>query len=291
MHKTLVGKENYLFLYNDSAEGLLGHCFNKSTVSQSHLNLLSQKDNYMIFVYPDKCLYYRQYLPDTYDPKYRKSMNMYKQKLGSKCIDMFEHLDRNENLYYKTDTHINFKGNIIVYKIALEAIKQNFNIVIEPKPIYMRSIENEELFRRFDILPYNGGDLTRFRNIGSQTCTDKRDTFYYDPQYLFIDFYRVPHSNSIVQVLNNKLENVTQSYVGKIVNWDLISGPYMLYQSNLHKQFKIVIFYDSFFCGILPLFFYEFREVFFIKAAYNESTITKINPDYIFEFRVERFLQ
>jgi len=33
-----------------------------------------------------------------------------------------------------------------------------------------------------------------------------------------------------------------------------------------------------------------FSEVYMIKSAFNNKIIEKINPDYIFEFRVERFL-
>jgi len=33
-----------------------------------------------------------------------------------------------------------------------------------------------------------------------------------------------------------------------------------------------------------------FEEVYMIKNTYDETLVDKINPDFVFEFRVERFL-
>jgi hypothetical protein len=53
---------------------------------------------------------------------------------------------------------------------------------------------------------------------------------------------------------------------------------------------KVVIFYDSFLLSTIWLYLTMFEEVYLIKNTYNESIIDKINPDFIFEFRIERFL-
>jgi len=40
----------------------------------------------------------------------------------------------------------------------------------------------------------------------------------------------------------------------------------------------------------MSLYIKMFEEVYMIKDVYNRKIIEKINPDLIFEYRVERFL-
>ena len=74
-----------------------------------------------------------------------------------------------------------------------------------------------------------------------------------------------------------------------MVDWNIVSK-YMIYKKNNLKNFKVIIFYDSFLLNILPLYMELFNEVYMIKNVYSNQLIEMINPDYIFEFRVERFL-
>jgi hypothetical protein len=77
----------------------------------------------------------------------------------------------------------------------------------------------------------------------------------------------------------------------KIIDWNILSD-YILYRKNdiYNNNLKIIIFYDSFLINIIHLLLNLFREIYFIKDIFNEKYINIINPDYIFEFRVERFL-
>lgn len=69
---------------------------------------------------------------------------------------------------------------------------------------------------------------------------------------------------------------------------------YILYRNNENngeqKQYKVLLFYDSFLANVLDLYLKLFKEVYMIKDIYDRKYIEYIKPDYVFEFRVERFL-
>ena len=52
----------------------------------------------------------------------------------------------------------------------------------------------------------------------------------------------------------------------------------------------MLIFYDSFLLPMLSVYLNMCREVYMSKNSYSPELINVIQPDYIFEFRVERFL-
>jgi hypothetical protein len=47
MNKTLIGKDNYLFLINDSSNEIINHCTNNIPISLDHLNLYKNTDNFL----------------------------------------------------------------------------------------------------------------------------------------------------------------------------------------------------------------------------------------------------
>ena len=56
--KTLIGKNNILFLCNDSAEELDVHCSNKLKIHDLSLSRYTF-NNYSLFVYPDKTVIFK----------------------------------------------------------------------------------------------------------------------------------------------------------------------------------------------------------------------------------------
>jgi hypothetical protein len=86
------------------------------------------------------------------------------------------------------------------------------------------------------------------------------------------------------------LNDETLLLENKIVGWDIFSN-YIIYKKNNDRKHKIIIFYDSFLINILPLYLNLFNEVYLIKNVYSNNLIDLINPDYVFEFRAERFLR
>jgi hypothetical protein len=288
LNKTLIGKENYLFLINDTNKELEVHCNNLNLVDMEKLkNYTFQK--YMMIVFPNKSFIYKEYLPDNYKAKYRPAVEIYKNKFQNKLIDTYNILKNEEDTYYKTDTHINLKGNYIVYKKFIEKANELYNLNLIPKQINL-------LMKKCELnkLPYGIGDLTWSYNLGNQLLIDKIDNFYYSKDIPdFYNVYKIIKTDNLRFLdyqLNDETENLKLK--NEIAHW-LVISKHIIYKKNIDKSnnpIKVIIFYDSFLLNILPLYLEMFYEVYFIKFYYNNTLIELIKPDYVFEFRLERFL-
>jgi len=131
-NKTLIGRDNILFLINDSAQELNIHCENLDKIYDKSLSRYNV-DNFIIFIYPNKSLIYKENLPSEYNIKYRPGLDIYKQKFNNNLYDLYEILKNEKDIYYKTDTHINIKGNYLVYKYVIEIINKRLGLNIEYK--------------------------------------------------------------------------------------------------------------------------------------------------------------
>lgn len=284
MNKTLIGKDNYLFLTNDSAKELEVHCDNLNLVTDKKLTKYEQLNNFLLIVFPNKSLVYKNYLPDNYNVKYRPALDNYKYVLTNKLVDMYDVLKNENDIYYKTDTHINMKGSYIVYKHFIENLNKIHNLNIKPKTINLLSkkcILND--------LQLGLGDLLWKSNLGEQIVEEETDTFYYsnDVEYIYCSY--VIQENSDIQLLDNNLIVRNNDYIGSDLSWNILSK-FILHKQNVNKKYKVVIFYDSFLIPFLSVYLEMFEHVYLIKNVYDTIIIEKINPDFVFEFRVERFL-
>jgi hypothetical protein len=285
LYKTLIGKNDYLFLINDSGEELQVHCNNRLKVNIHALSRYTFK-NYFMFVYPNKSYIYKEHLPDEYSGKckHRPSLNVYKNKFKSNLYDLYEILKDESDVYYKTDTHINFKGNYIVYKYFIEIINFRLDLNIIPEEIEL-SVKTCEL----SSLKLEVGDLTEPLNLGDQELSNTQDNFYYNDNYFFYCVYKIDKDNDI-RFLDYNFNDKTVELDGRIAYWDIMTS-YIIYKKNDNKiPLRILIFYDSFLLSILPLLFDLFNEIYFIKTTHSNDLINFVKPDYVFEFRVERFL-
>jgi hypothetical protein len=78
--------------------------------------------------------------------------------------------------------------------------------------------------------------------------------------------------------------------MGQTAGWEILSK-HIIYKTNSNtNKLKVIIFYDSFLLSIISLYMELFGEVYMIKSVYDNRLIEAIKPDYVFEFRVERFL-
>lgn len=196
-----------------------------------------------------------------------------------------KYLKMKKDIYYKTDTHINIKGNYLVYKYVIEIINKKLGLNIEYKKLDIDVINCE-----LKTLPYGIGDLTWNSNLGNQYLEDIKDNFYFNDEITwFYCNYKIKKDDNI-RFLNNDLLDNTNNMEGEKVTWDTVTN-YIIYVKNDSKiNSKILIFYDSFLLNALPLYFYLFNEIYFVKKAYSYNLIEQIKPDFVFEFRVERFL-
>jgi ribosome-interacting GTPase 1 len=198
---------------------------------------------------------------------------------------VYDVLKNETDVYYKTDTHINLKGAYIVYKFFINTINSRLNINIQPKNINITSKTCA-----LNTLPYGIGDLTWKTNLQDQQLDDIMDTFYFNEQCLsFYLNYKIT-IDSVIRFLDYKLIDNTNNLVNKNVDWDIISK-YIIYKKNTNKiNMKVLIFYDSFLLSTIPLYLELFNEIYLIKTVYSNDFIKLIQPNYVFEFRVERFL-
>ena len=284
MNKTLIGKNNYLFLINDDSKELQQHCDNLSVTHDPNLSRYTF-NNFFITVFPDKSVQCKDYLPDNYKVKYRPGLETYLKKFKNKLLDTYKILKDTNDVFYKTDTHMNLKGCYMVYCEFIRRINFLYNLNLTVKPV---KIEQREC-----ILTSTGvgiGDLTWPINLGTQELDDVNDTYYFSNDVPPYNSYKINNSSNI-RILSYELEDKTRELEDKneFLHWTIVSN-YIIHKNINPNAKKVVIFYDSFLLNTLPLYIDLFENVYFIKDVFNTSFLNKIKPDYIFEFRVERFL-
>jgi hypothetical protein len=213
MNTTLIGKNNYLFLINDSCRELDIHCNNLNLVKDKSLERYTF-NNFALIVFPDKSVIYKEHLPDIYFLKnrYRPGLDIYIDVLRNKIIDTYDILKNEEDVYYKTDSHINMKGSFIVYKFFIQELNKIYNLDIKPKEITILSkkcILGE--------LQLGIGDLLWESNLGDQIIDDASDTFYYSNENENIYCNHKIQINDKIQILNRDLIQQNTNLEGSII--------------------------------------------------------------------------
>jgi hypothetical protein len=287
-NKTLIGKNGYLFLQNDSSNEIKRHETETSNISIDSLNRYdSVQKKYFITVFPNKSFVCRSELPDGYDLKYRSDLNVYKKKFGDYLLDGYTIIRDDIETFYKTDTHMNLRGTLQIYYEFLKKINSLFKLNLKTKKIKIESTAVENLAE------YSHGDLTWQSNLGDQILDDRRDVYYFSKEITNLyplEIVDKKHRVNFFKLENNDLIDCNSSVIGTQFDWNVISK-YILHKKNKSDpKYKVLIFYDSFLISTLFLYLDLFDEVYMQKNVFDKNLVTKINPDYIFEFRVERFL-
>lgn len=289
MDKTLIGKEGWLFLQNDSAKELEVHCNNLNLVSGSLDNRFKGiKDKYFLTIFPNKSYIMKKFLPDGFVPIFRPAFDNYLEYFGNHLLDGLAILApiADKLTYYKTDTHINTFGAYLVYREFVEKINEIFSLGI--LPIDASFIESS--VSSLSKLQNGIGDLTWSENLGSQELHSTDDFFYDSPDIEKIYMsHKISLSNQL-HIFDYDLVNVTESLSDQILVWEIISKNILFQRNKGVSNKRVVIFYDSFLLSTLSLYLTMFTEVFMAKCCFNKDLINKLKPDLIFEFRVERFL-
>jgi hypothetical protein len=297
MIKTLIGKDDYLFLINDSNKELDIHVNGYTTVCQDSFKKYEKYlDKFLLFIYPDKSYHLKKFLPDNIISKYRPGYLLYKEYFKDKIFDFTEILKHIEEPFYKTDTHINFLGGYYVNYYFIEQINIFFNMNIFFKKLDIKKKNMCLLDLKLGI-----GDLLFKENIGDLVINNNIDTYYYNydipyfyTKYLIDNNEKIIYDNTkifFIKIENNKVVDYTTKLVGNYSTWD-INSKHIIFVENesIKNNNKILIFYDSFLLHSMQLYFNLFKYTFFSKTCFSHEIIETLNPDYIFEFRVERFL-
>ena len=292
--KTLIGKNNYLFLQNDS--------YRESEVHNDNLDLIKSDfsvkppkyfDRYLLIVFPDKSLICKEHLPDGYNMKYRPGMETYKKHLKDQIFDLYPYLT-NDDVYYKTDVHMNLNGMAIAYRAIIDKLNELFGLKLEKMPIRLE--KKECVLMDLNI---GAGDLTWEMNLGNQHLDSRLDNYYYseDIASIYCSYKIAPENIYNLTAFNFELEDETKLNDGALIDWYFLSK-YIIKTKNENatNKTRVVIFYDSFLTSTLELWMKTFYEVYFIKIPIpkylfsnknNLEIIDKIKPDYVLEFRVE----
>jgi hypothetical protein len=291
LHKSLIGKNGYLFLQNDSSKELKIHCENLCLVSDVTLKrYMSYKDKYFFVVFPDKSYICKDFLPDSFDSKYRPGFNIYKDYFKEKLLDGYEVLKDIDDIYYKTDSHMNLKG---AYEIYCKFI-DNFNETSTSTKLDKQNliIEKRDV-SSLNILGVGIGDLMWVSNLGNQTLLSTTDNYYYSNNLpeIYLKYKIVETGELRIMALENKIPlDKTANYLNTLITWPILSCNFIYKKNEGKPKYKCLIFYDSFLLSTLSLYLRLFEEMFLAKSAFHKDLIDAINPDYIFEFRIERFL-
>lgn len=291
MTKTLIGKNNFLFLQNDSARELEVHNNNLCLVHHEFYKRYETiKEKFLIIIFPNKSYIYSNFLPDNFNMIFRPGFDMYNNYFNNNILDGYQILKDVDDTYYKTDTHINNKGALIVFNEFVNKINNLFNLNINNIQYTSNKIEIENL----NHLGLGIGDLLWDGNLGNQILESINDNYYeiIGSEILYTRYkFNINSEIKTLQNIDNSLIDKTTDNYDKILDWIVISN-YILFKQNIHidNKYKVVIFYDSFLCLTLQLYMNLFYEVYFIKNLFDINIVNVINPDYVFEFRVERFL-
>lgn len=281
MAKTIIGKNNYLFLNNDSSSELAIH-YNLDYKISEYNPYSNLKENYYLIVFPDKSVVLKDYLPYDYRNIYRPGIDKYRNILKDKIIDGYDFIKNEDNIYYKTDTHMTLKGTYLILKNFINILNKNYSFKIIIEDINLEKKDCDNLSGLFLGL----GDLTWKDNLKDLILNDISDIYIYSEK--ITNLYRIIIDESI-KILDYNYNDVSDKYLNKNFTWEILSNN-IIYKKNIDKNYKILIFYDSFLINIAEILLNMFHEVYLVKNIYNEKIIDDLNPDYIFEFRVERFL-
>jgi len=288
VNKTLIGKNGYLFLHNDSSDEIQRHIKSVSNISLESLNRYDTiQDSYFITVFPNKSFICRSQLPDGYDIKYRADLNVYKKKFGKYLFDGYEVLGDDIETFYKTDTHMNLKGTIKVYCEFVKKINSLFKLGLIEKKF---SVESRNVNQLMEVCH---GDLTWSSNLGDQRLDDVSDVYYYSKDILNLyptEIIEYKHGLTFLKLENNLLNDYSSSVIGTPFDWNVVSKHIFYKKNKSEPRHKVLIFYDSFLISTLFLYLDLFDEVYMQKNVFDQDLVNTIKPDYVFEFRVERFL-
>jgi hypothetical protein len=282
MTNTLAGKEGYLFFTSDSANDLQKHCVETYPYSADTINRYARLKNFLLVIYPDKSYVLNQYLPDGFNAVFRPVFDQYYKVLGDRMIDGNAVLKDIPELFYKTDTHMNLKGCLMILNATIEYMNTHFDYNLEVQTPSVERIEVESL----SALNVGIGDLTWPSNRGDLILPCTRDVYYTLTDYTHI--YCTPVRDEI-RILTKQMEDCTSRFGNQLITWDILSEN-ILYQANSGKVGRVLIFFDSFTIPILPLLRTMFAEVYLVKDILSEDLIRRINPTHTLEMRVERFL-
>lgn len=232
----------------------------KKDVLSEDLYLKNKNIKFFVVIAPNKSTIYRDELPIYL--KYSSSRHRIDQ-----IIDLFKDTDvnivdlrpvllsakKNRRIYCKTDTHWNQAGAFLGYKAIIKEIQKDYP-TLKALSLNDFKIENEKL---------SCGDLTTMLGLKG-ILTETIPVLHYNKN---------PHST--------KISNVKFDSLGS--NIDVLK-----YENKPQNAPNVMVFRDSFFTSIVPMFAETFKNTIYIKSKPDNKVIEKEKPDIVIMEIVER---
>ena len=254
---SLTGKDGWYFLgnhYNNVFNNTFGTTdFNQVKGATNYLNKLNQyltSKNIKFYVVfpPNKHSIYSEYLPFQLEKKetlYSLLKSDLEKNSSVKLIDLHLVLlkEKKENqVYYKTDSHWNDLGAFIAYQHIIDYIKKDISIE-------KLELEDYNISKELKVL----GDNTQMVNIREKT-----------------------------EVVNFEKKTPTKIKI-------LSDNQKYLHFKNEKKDYKLMLYRDSFSNALIPFFNENFGDAIYIRDYnINKKDIEKNNPDVVILELVER---
>lgn len=288
--KTLKGRNGFLFLNNDSNNELQSHLHGIDFNKDKRLTRGYEKmpTTTFLLVLPDKSVICSDQLPFPSAKNLRPGLSAYKQISGICLIDPTEQLVESD--YYKTDTHMNLKGLLKCFSMALTIMDVNPPCTLEHLQLMSRRVQLSDL-------NIGLGDLTWAGNRGSLKLSDAelQDTYFWSPQLK--QYYLQPIKTLMpVEFFNYDMTRSTNQETKEDVNltWEVLSSKIIRLSRKESSEPKeagdCLLFYDSSSIPLLPLLRELFDTLYLAKSEFRPDLVRKISPAYVLEIRTERFL-
>ncbi|GEM_PF-442731 len=235
----------------------------KAVIEDRQEWLAAQGIQHVLGITPEKQTIYPEYLPDhlqahrgitrlTQLEKYLKEHSTV-QLIDWKTPLLTE--KKKQQIYYRTDTHWNFRGGFIAYQTLMDRLTGFFpDIVARPRSFFQERM----------IVDHDGGDLVFLMGLQHIFLEDQP---IYKPQSLCSGRWKY---------------NIELADRGS-------------YAMGCKTQKRVaVVFRDSYFNFILPFLSEHFGKIIYIWDQYNHAMarqlIRDIQPDLVIEEILERFL-
>uniref|UniRef100_A0A6C0EKC4 Uncharacterized protein n=1 Tax=viral metagenome TaxID=1070528 RepID=A0A6C0EKC4_9ZZZZ len=286
--KSLMIKNDYFILQNDTNKGYEKYINNDTYCLSKRFNNLP--DNYFCLLYPDKHILLKEFLPNYVVNKIND--NCFKNLINNERI--FLNIDIiNKSDFYKHDTHMNLKGTLKLFKRFINMINET---VIDKITVSLQESELK-VEQKNPVGWYCYGDLLWNINIDQnkiQNMKFENEVVYSAPmENIYTNKYgKIINYYTLFSIID-KL-SLREIIIDKDdeVNWTIISENILRnINKNSDNNKKVLIYYDSYTCSLIPILFKTFKECVMIKEVftYNHTIIKTFQPDLIFDLSILRF--
>ena len=283
MKKALKGTNDWYFITtNHSLEDFTG----RHLLSTNDLNkwietyrakqrwLEKQGIRYLFIVPPSKMTIYGEFLGEPWlSRKGRTRLSQLKSALEesdkSSFLDLSPTLARNardENLYFKSDTHWNQYGAYLGYLTIAEKIESLFA---------GSRFKKDFTFSK---------TITRRCEKEKKTCGDVTN--------MILDYDSFDESFKVVDEFPRCA--VDQKHDYNFSNLNTSISDYYIAKTCKSKELKVLVFRDSFFEALEPYFSENCKEVIYLWKSYDQKNVEELlavfKPDIVIEERGERTL-